>query len=158
PVELEAPRGAEPRVAQRGLAEDAVVLEAIAERAAADDAEALAPEAVLLAAPPRLFEDDEAVGRAAHPVELGLPRRAARDEALEDVARPGIGDVDAHVVPARQEAHVEVAQVVVVSHAEDSHSGTDSLSRRARRGRRGGGARRVEGERDGAVSRAVSLY
>src|SRR5438132_7371166 len=110
------------RRAQCVLAEGAVVFQPLAEGAAADDAEAVAAEMILLVAEIGLLEDDEAV--AADPAELGPPICRPRNDSFEDPGAIRAGGEDAHLVPAEDQAPVQVAQVVRFAHAQDAHAAT----------------------------------
>ncbi|MEJ7730604.1 MAG: hypothetical protein WKG00_15460 [Polyangiaceae bacterium] len=112
-------RRAQAELAERVLSEGAVELEAVAERAAADDGEALGAELVLRLAERRPLEDDEAL--ASHPGQPFLPATGALDEAGHHVAGVGVGDVHADLVAALQQAHVQRPEVGVVTDTEDAH-------------------------------------
>src|SRR5207237_544909 len=72
-------RGLQAGVAQRGLAELAIVLQLVADGATADDAKAVAAKLVLLLAAVGLLEDHQPV--LAHPAELGAPVRDPGDDS-----------------------------------------------------------------------------
>ena len=121
------PGGAQARVAQRRLAERAIVLQTLAQRAAADDLEAFPPQLVLLGAQRGLLEHHQSV--PADPAELAAPVGRARDDPRKDALAGLVGDEDPDFVAASGKPPVEVAEVVRLADPEHAHAPTHTANR-----------------------------
>ena len=101
-----------------------VVLEPVAERAAADHVEAVRPKRVLTRTAgvgDVLEEHDAVLSGFAHPGQLGFPIVGARNHPGQGTVALWLGHEDANVVPLRGEPKVEGAEVAIVADAEKPH-------------------------------------
>ena len=121
-------RSAQSGIAERLLAEGAIVLQPLTDGASADHAESLAAQVLLLGAELRLLEDDQPV--ASDPAELLPPVLGPLDDGGHHPMALGVGDEDADLVPARDQAPIEIAEVVGLADSKDSHTTTNTRSKR----------------------------
>ena len=110
----------QPGVAQDGLAEGAVVLQPVAQGAAADHLVAVRPQGVLLLAASDLLEDHQPV--AAHPVQRRTPLGHRLHQAAEAAGIGGVPGMNADLMALAAQRHVQVAQVDPVAYAQHPHA------------------------------------
>src|ERR1051325_2652955 len=130
-VELAHARRPEPELGEQRLGISSVVLEPVAEAAAADHLEAVAAKGVLDRAQPfrdRFEQDDALFARGPDPVELRAPVLAAFDHAGERAAGHFLADRNAHLVPVAGEAQVERAEIAGFGDAEAGHRNRTRLA------------------------------
>src|SRR6185312_10103725 len=123
-IEGKGRRDRQPVLGQQRLAEPAIVLQPVAEFAAADDLEAVAPQTVLKRATllGHILEQQESVGAGlSNPTEIGAPIGAARDPAGERALASLLTNMDADLVTLRHQAEIERPEIAGIADAEKSH-------------------------------------
>ncbi|MGZ8197755.1 MAG: hypothetical protein ACXWVP_05325 [Burkholderiales bacterium] len=124
--ETGAVRGSQTVALELVLPERAVAFQAIAERAAADDLVAFAPQAVLQLASGGGFENYYAFGpRVANPGQLRPPVRGSIHHAAIDALRVGGFDVHANLVTGEPKPIVHVAQIALFADTKEPHDRSD---------------------------------
>jgi hypothetical protein len=109
-------------LAQDRLAEGTVVLQPIAEGAAADDVVAVSAQRILgRPGIGGLEQDDAVLPGGPHPGQLRPPVVDALDQPGEGLGAARIGDVDADLVAFRHQPQIEVAEIGVIADAEKAH-------------------------------------
>src|SRR5436190_2888732 len=120
--ELPRTRRAKTKIPQHRLAISAIVLQSIAQCAAADDVEAIPAQFILNFAERRGLDQDCAiVSSLAYPIQLTAPVLGEAEHTTHHIVRFGIRGVDTHLVSGRLESQIHVAEVDGVPDAEKSH-------------------------------------